>query len=164
MTALLGAQAFYIPTRVADTSSLAGQAAGQGEWGVRATGHSSAGIPVPPPPPAPPMARRVARTTLLLLTHTGVSDLSASQEICILKVKRLTLGECFIGGSPFSSALCLRQGGYLSVSDPYVTPTPSPPASLQPLFSQAAPRTQGPPVGPGARPRQHSRVCLESAR
>lgn len=86
--------------------------------------------------------------TLLTFTHSRVSDLSASQKICVLKLKRLTLGEYLIGRLPFSSALCLRHGGHLPISDPYVTPTPSPPASLQLLFSQAAPRTQGPQADP----------------
>lgn len=36
--------------------------------------------------------------TLIILTHTGVSDLSTSQKICILKGKHLTLDKYFIGG------------------------------------------------------------------
>lgn len=65
---------------------------------MQAAGHSSVGI-TSPPQPAPPLTRRAAAgMTLIILTHTGVSDLSASQKICILKGRYLTLGEYFIGG------------------------------------------------------------------
>ena len=65
---------------------------------MQAAGHSSVGITFPPQP-APPLARRAAAgMTLIILTHTGVSDLSASQKTCILKGKHLTLGEYFIAG------------------------------------------------------------------